>query len=101
MSLDINIFTKGDGSYVMILNGSLDDGSFDSCRRKLEPILNSGPRTLHVDMRMLFYMNSMGLRLLLSARMVIEEKGGQFQMLNMQPQIRTLMDIAAGPEISG
>ncbi|MCK9195825.1 MAG: STAS domain-containing protein [Syntrophales bacterium] len=97
MGLDIHITTKGEGSYVVILNGSLDNKTYDSCQRKLEPILNSRTRALHFDMFMLSYMNSMGLRLLLNVKKVIEDKGGQFQMLNMQPQIMTLMDIAAGP----
>jgi anti-anti-sigma factor len=101
MSLDINILKKEEGAYVVTLNGSLDNGTYDSCKRKLEPILNSGTRTLHLDMCMLFYMNSMGLRLVLNVKKVIEGKGGQFQMLNMQPQITTLMDIAAGPITSG
>jgi len=48
-------------------------------------------------MYMLSFMNSMGLRLLLNAKKVIEDEGGKFQMLNMQPQIVTLMDIAVGP----
>lgn len=97
MGLDMQIITKGEGSYVVILNGSLDNRTYDSCQRKLEPILNSRTRALHFDMYMLSFMNSMGLRLLLNVKKVIEDEGGKFQMLNMQPQIMTLMDIAVGP----
>jgi anti-anti-sigma factor len=97
MGLEIHILTKEEGSYVVTLNGSLDNGTYDSCKRKLEPILNSRIRALQFDMYMLSYMNSMGLRLVLNIKKTIEGEGGQFQILNMQPQIMTLMDIAAGP----
>jgi anti-anti-sigma regulatory factor len=42
----------------------------------------------------------MGLRLVLSVKKMIEGEGGQFQILNMQPQIMKLMDIAVGPAMS-
>ncbi|MEI7638649.1 MAG: STAS domain-containing protein, partial [Syntrophus sp. (in: bacteria)] len=89
MSLDIEILAEKEGLYVVILNGSLDNMSYDSCKCKLEPILNSGTRALHFDMYMLSYINSTGLRLMLNVKKVIEGEGGQFQMLNMQPQIMT------------
>jgi len=101
MSLDIEILTKGEGSYVVILNGSLDNRTYDSCKRNLEPILNSRTRALHFDMNLLSYMDSMGLRIVLNVKKVIEGEGGQFKMLNMQPQIIKFMDIAAGPVMSG
>jgi anti-anti-sigma factor len=100
MSLDIDILSKGEGSYIVSLNGSLDNMTHESCQRKLEPILHSSTRILYFDMCMLSYMNSMGLRLMLNIKKVIEDKGGQFKILNMQPQIVTLMDIVAGPVIS-
>jgi anti-anti-sigma factor len=99
MGLDIHILAKGEGSYVVSLNGSLDNGTYDSCKRKLEPILNPGTHALYLDMYMLSYMNSMGLRLVLNVKKAIEDEGGQFQILNMQPQIMTLIDIAAVPLI--
>jgi len=101
MSLDIEILTKGEGSYVVILNGSLDNRTYDSCKRKLAPILNSRTRLLRFDMYMLSYMDSMGLRIVLNVKKTIENEGGQFQMFNMQPQIMKFMDIAAGPVMSG
>ncbi|MFA5180132.1 MAG: STAS domain-containing protein [Syntrophales bacterium] len=97
MGLDMQITTKGEGAYVVILNGSLDSRTYELCQHKLEPLLNPGTRVLHFDMHMLSYMNSMGLHLVLNVKKVIEGEGGQFKMLNMQPQIMTLMDIAVGP----
>jgi anti-anti-sigma factor len=97
MGLDVQILRREEGSFVVILNGSLDNRTCDSCKRKLEPILNSMTKSLHFDMYMLSYMDSVGLRVVLNVKKAIEDEGGQFQMLNMQPQIMTFMDIAAGP----
>jgi len=97
MGLDMQIITKGEESYVVILKGSLDNRTYELCQSKLEPLLNPRTRVLHFDMHMLSYMNSKGLYLVLNVKKVIEGEGGQFQMLNMQPQIMTLMDIAVGP----
>jgi len=96
MDLDVHVLTKEEGAYVVILNGILNERTSDSCKRKLDPILNSETKALCFDMNMLPYMDSMGLSIVLNVKKIIEE-GGQFQMLNMQPQIMTFMNIAAGP----
>jgi anti-anti-sigma factor len=100
MAFDVQVLTKGEGSYVVIPNGSLDDRTCELCQHKLEPLIDPRTKVLHFDMYMLYYMNSTGLRLLLNVKKAIEDEGGKFQMLNMQPQIVKLMDIAAGPVMS-
>jgi anti-anti-sigma factor len=95
MNLDVDIWKKEEGYYLIVLNGRLDRETYEFCERKLEPILDTDIRVLTFDMSNLSYISSMGLRVFLKARKTIEGKGGKVLTANLQPQIAKIFEIVA------
>jgi anti-sigma B factor antagonist len=95
MKLDVNIYRKEDGNFLVALDGRLDSETYASCEEKLAPILNSSTRALTLDMSKLSYISSMGLRVVIKARKAIEVEGGKVLIVNLQPQIAKIFEIAA------
>jgi len=101
MSLNIYIDKRDDGYYAIKLDGRLDTNTFEDCESKIQPILNKNPQVLMFDMTNLAYISSMGLRTMLKTRKVLEAKGGRIIMINLQPQIAKVFEIAqALPEVN-
>lgn len=95
MNLEVDIWKKDDGYYLVILNGRLDQETYAFCESKLEPILNPDTKALTFDMSHLSYISSMGIRVILKARKAIEAQGGKVLTANLQPQIAKIFEIVA------
>ncbi len=95
MNLEVEIWKKDDGYYLVILKGRLDQETYAFCESKLEPILNSDTKALTLDMSHLSYISSMGIRVILKARKAIEAQGGKVLTANLQPQIAKIFEIVA------
>ncbi len=94
MSLIINIENKVPGYYVVSLHGRLDGTTSADCEAKINSILIPKTKTIVFDMSNLDYISSMGLRIVVKTRKFIEGNGGGVQMINMQPQIKKVLEIA-------
>jgi anti-sigma B factor antagonist len=94
MSLITHIEKKMPGYYVVTLNGRLDGTTYADCEAKITPILIPGTKTLMLDLSNLDYISSMGLRVVIKARKFIEGNGGGVNIINMQPQIKKVFEIA-------
>lgn len=92
-SLVVNIETKMAGGHIVTLNGRLDGVTCTDCEEKIDPIIVPETKTLMFDMSNLDYISSMGLRIILKARKVIEGAGGVVHLINMQPQIKKVFEI--------
>lgn len=101
MSLNVYIEKRNDKYYAVKLDGRLDTHTFEDCESKLQPILNQEPKVLMFDLTNLSYISSMGLRTMLKTRKTLEAKGGKIVMLNLQPQIAKVFEIAqALPDVN-
>lgn len=95
MNLNVNVFKKDEGSYLVVIDGRLDSVTYTLCEEQLMPILNSRTRVLTFDMSNLSFISSMGIRVIIKARKAIETAGGKVLMAHLQPQIAKIFEIAA------
>jgi anti-sigma B factor antagonist len=93
MPLIMNIENKMPGYYVVTLNGRLDGVTYADCEEKIASILIPATKTITFDMSKLDYISSMGLRIILKTRQIIEGNGGSVYIVNMQPQIKKVLEI--------
>ena len=94
MSLTMHIENKMPGYYVVTLNGRLDGTTYADCEAKITSILIPKTKTIMFDLSNLDYISSMGLRIVLKTRKFIEGNGGGVHIINMQPQIEKVFEIA-------
>ncbi len=94
MPLIMNIETKAPGYYLVVLRGRLDGTTSADCEAKIASLLIPQTKTIVFDMSSLDYISSMGLRIVVKTRKYIEGNGGGVQIINMQPQIKKVFEIA-------
>ena len=93
----MEIKTKSEGAKLTIaVSGRVDTVTAP----ELEAALKFGEATCVVlDLENVPYMSSAGLRLLLSAHKTMIGKGGEFQIANVQPTVREILDITGFSDI--
>ena len=93
----MEIMTKSEGSKLTIaVSGRIDTVTAP----ELEAELKFGDATCVVlDIGDVPYMSSAGLRLLLAAHRTMLGKGGEFQVANVQPSVRDVLDITGFSDI--
>jgi anti-sigma B factor antagonist len=94
MSLSINIENKITGYCFITLNGRLDGTTSPECDARITSLLTPATKTIIFDMTNLNYISSMGLRVFLKTRRIVEGHGGCVYMINVQPQIEKVFEIA-------
>ena len=93
----MEIKTKSEGAKLTIaVSGRVDTVTAP----ELEAGLKFGDATCVVfDLENVPYMSSAGLRLLLTAHKTMLGKGGEFQIANVQPSVREVLDITGFSDI--
>jgi anti-anti-sigma factor len=94
MSLTIQMETKRPGFWFVSLNGRIDQTTAEECDEKISSILLPETRAIVFDMTGLNYISSMGLRIVLKTRRFMSGQGGAVYMMNVQPQIEKVFEIA-------
>lgn len=94
MSLVMNMESKMPGYYVIALGGRLDQTTYADCEERINPILIPATKMITFDMADLNYISSMGLRIFLNTRKIIEGNGGSISLIKVQPQIEKVFEIA-------
>jgi anti-anti-sigma factor len=95
MSLKIEVTTKAPGYHELVLDGKLDTethGQLDAALKKL-PVTTA--RGVRLNLARLSYISSMGLRVVMKLMKDLKAQNGILQMVNVQPQIKKVFDIAA------
>ncbi|NLB59718.1 MAG: STAS domain-containing protein [Lentisphaerae bacterium] len=94
MSLQVKVSKQKEGYFVVTLNGRLDSQSTPLCEGHLQPVLSGAARVVVLDLSLLDYISSMGLRLLLKARQTLTAQNAHLILTNLQPQIAKVFEIA-------
>lgn len=94
MSLTMTIENKMPACYVVSLDGRLDATTSADCEAKIDSILVGETKAIMLDLSNLEYISSMGLRFVLKTKKTIEGLGGSVHIINMQPQIEKVFEIA-------
>ena len=95
MALTTSVTEKLPGYHEIALKGRLDTETHAQLDKVTRDLLAKQARGLRLDMLGLSYISSMGLRVVLQLAKTMREKKGVFQVVNMQPQIKKVFDIAA------
>lgn len=93
MSLLINRSIKCPGVLVLSVGGSLDANTSFRLEEEVNDALQGTVRGLIFDFELLEFISSAGIRIVLRTQKEIQQKGGLFMMVNLQPQIRKIFDI--------
>jgi anti-anti-sigma factor len=95
MSLKIDTKQKMPGYFELALDGRLDTETHAQLDAALKKLPVSGARGVRLDLAKLTYISSMGLRVVMKLMKDLREQKAVFQMVNLQPQIKKVFDIAA------
>lgn len=95
MALKIAVKEQKPGAYLVTLDGQLDTDTAPQYEKAVAPILVKQPKSLQLDLARLDYVSSMGLRALVKSLKAVRAAGGKFGVVNVQPQIKKIFDIAA------
>ena len=92
MGLDIKI-TKEEGTYIIVLNGSIDTETFTDLEEKLKNIFVEGVKAVVLDMAGVDFISSMGLGVIVWARKSARRNNLSLTITNLQPQIQKLFNL--------
>jgi anti-anti-sigma factor len=95
MSLKIDVVQVLPGYYEFALEGRLDTETYPALEKSAQELLDKQARGIRLNMAKLNYISSMGLRVILKITKELKQRKGVFQLVNMQPQIQKVMEIAA------
>ncbi len=93
MSLSIEIAPLANGNQRLVLAGRLDTHTSGELDRQLAPLLESGIRSLVLDLAGLDYISSAGVRSIFKARKALSAHDGKVVVANPQPQIQKVFDV--------
>jgi len=94
MSLHVKVSKQREGYFIVTLNGKLDSQTSSECEPHLAPLLTGAAKMVLLDMSLLDYISSMGVRLVLKTRKALEAQNARLIMSNLQPQIAKVFEIA-------
>jgi len=83
----------GEGFVTIRPAGSLDSNTYTSLQEHIAVVTKSKPRALVLDLKDLTYISSAGVRVVIAAQKAMKAVGGEFAMINLQPQIRKVFEI--------
>ncbi len=95
MSLKITTSQKTTGYHELALDGRLDTETHAQLEAALKNLPVTGARGVRLDLTNLAYISSMGLRVVMKLMKDLRAQKAVFQMVNVQPQIKKVFEIAA------
>ncbi len=95
MSLKIAVSQKAPGYHELALDGRLDTETHAQLDAALKKLPVTGARGVRLNLTNLTYISSMGLRVVMKLMKELRDQKAIFQMVNVQPQIKKVFDIAA------
>ncbi len=92
--MELNVVERRPGSLHATLKGRLDSQTAAECETELRRHIQPSTKYMTFELSELAYISSMGIRLLLIFRKVMESRGGKMLMTNVPPKIKKVIDIA-------
>ena len=90
--LRVQVQPQGD-EVVLLLDGELDPHTAPILRRELDALVEAGSTTVVLDMQALRFIDSSGLRVVISAHRELREAGGQLSLRSLSDTARRLLEI--------
>ena len=93
MSLEIAISAEADNGKRISIGGSLDSNTAPELQQKIDAEINGSTNTTIIDFKDLDFLSSAGLRVIFKTKKLMDDNGGKFLLVNLQPQIKKVFEI--------
>ena len=93
MSLEIVITPEENNGKRVSITGSLDSNTSPALQQRIDDEINNSVSTTIIDFKNLDFLSSAGLRVIFKTKKVMDNSGGKFLLVNLQPQIRKVFEI--------
>ena len=97
--LRIQVASRGEQAAQVELEGSVDGHTFDRLSRAVDQLVEAGTIWLVVDLAKMDYVASVGLNLLVNARVSRRNAGGEMILVRPQPQVMKILKMLGLTEI--
>jgi anti-anti-sigma factor len=93
MSLEITITPEKNNSKRISISGNLDSNTAPQLQDKVDAEINDSINATILDFSNLDFLSSAGLRVIFKTKKIMDNSGGKFLMVNLQPQIKKVFEI--------
>jgi len=93
MSLEIVITTEENSGKRISIAGSLDSNTAHELQQSVDTEIDGSVPTVIFDFKNLNFLSSAGLRVIFKTKKTIDNNGGKFLLVNLQPQIKKVFEI--------
>jgi stage II sporulation protein AA (anti-sigma F factor antagonist) len=93
MELEVSIVKRENGVIVLLPVGSINGTTCPELESQIESVLGENITTLVLDMSGIGFMSSVGVGLVNTTKNKLKKQGGEFAMINLQPQIKKVFEI--------
>lgn len=91
--LKVTVAKKSEGIFVVSPAGPVDSDTYIILQKKVDEILKPTPRAVVFDMQGVSYISSLGIKVFLRTRELVQRGSGVVLLMNLQPQIAKVFDI--------
>jgi anti-sigma B factor antagonist len=93
MSLEIVITPEANNGKRISIAGSLDSNTAPELQQSIDSEINNSVSATILDFKDLDFLSSAGLRVIFKTKKFMDNSGGKFLMVNLQPQIKKVFEI--------
>lgn len=93
MSLEIVITTEENNGKRVSIAGSLDSNTAQQLQQSVDAEIGDSVATVIFDFKELDFLSSAGLRVIFKTKKTMDNSGGKFLLVNLQPQIKKVFEI--------
>ena len=93
MSLEISVTPEGNNGKRVSIAGSLDSNTAPKLQQSIDTEINESISTTILDFKDLDFLSSAGLRVIFKTKKIMDNSGGKFLLVNLQPQIKKVFEI--------
>ena len=93
MSLEITVTPEENNGKRISIAGSLDSNTAPQLQQSINAEINDSVSTTIIDFKDLDFLSSAGLRVIFKTKKMMDNNGGKFLLVNLQPQIKKVFEI--------
>ncbi len=93
MSLEIVISAEENNGKRISIAGSLDSNTAQQLQQSVDNEVGDSVATVIFDFKNLDFLSSAGLRVIFKTKKAMDNSGGKFLLVNLQPQIKKVFEI--------
>ena len=93
MSLVITVTPEAINGKRVSIAGSLDSNTAPQLQQSINAEIDDSVSTTIIDFKDLDFLSSAGLRVIFKTKKVMDNNGGKFLLVNLQPQIKKVFEI--------